>query len=104
MTHQLSSNKKLRKILREIQVDTLPESTPHKHPVVLLVCKYLDVFAESNTDVATTSLMFHEIDMADTRSFRQPVHRLPYGEVCEAVVKEIEQLTNAGIERPSTSF
>ena len=67
------------------------------------MCKYLDVFAESDSDVGTTSLAFHEIDAADTRPLRQPVRRLPYGEVREAVVKEIEKLTNAGIARPSTS-
>ena len=31
------------------------------------------------------------------------MRRLPYGEVRESVVKEIEKLTNAGIARPSTS-
>ena len=31
------------------------------------------------------------------------MRRLPYGEVREAVAKESEKLTNAGIARPSTS-
>ena len=103
MTPQLSRNDKLRKVLRELQIDTLPDSTPHKRFLVSLVRKYLDVFAESDADVGITSLSFHEIDTADMRPLRQPVRRLPYGEVREAVVKEIEKLTNAGIARPSTS-
>ena len=100
---QLSRDEKLRKVLRELQFDALPDSTPHKRPLVSLVCKYLDIFAESDADVGTTSLAFHEIDTNDTRPLREPVRRLPYGEVREAVAKEIEKLTNAGIARPSTS-
>ena len=53
--------------------------------------------------MGTTILTFHEIDTADTHPLRQPVRLLPYGEVREAVVKEIEKLTNAGIARPSSS-
>ena len=53
--------------------------------------------------MGTTSLAVHEIDTLVTRPLRQPVRRLPYGEVREAVAKEIENLTNAGIARPSTS-
>ena len=103
MNPQFSRNKKLRKVLRELQVDELPDLTPHKRPLVSLVCKYLDIFAESDADVGTTSLAFNESDTPDTRPLRQPVRRLQYGEVREAVAKEIEKLTNAGIARPSTS-
>ena len=46
-TPQLSRNKKLCKVVRELQVDALPESTPHKRPLVSLVCKYLDIFSEA---------------------------------------------------------
>ena len=67
------------------------------------MCNYIDVFAENDADVGTTSLIFQEIDTADTRLLRQPVRRLPYGEVREAVVNEIEKLTNAGIAQSSTS-
>ena len=99
---QLSRNEKLHKVLRELHVDALPDSTPHKRPLTSLVCKYINVVAESDSDVGTTNLTFHEIDTADTRPVRQPVHRLPYGEVREAVANEIEKLTNAGIARPFT--
>ena len=70
--------------------------------LVSLVCKYIDVIAESDSDVGTTSLAFHEIDTADTRPLCQPARRLPNGEVRQAVVDKIEKLTNAGIARPST--
>ena len=67
---QLSRNEKLRKVLRELQVDVLPDSTPSKRLLVSLVCKYLDIFAESDVDVDSTSLAFHEIDTPDTRPLR----------------------------------
>ena len=63
---QLSRNEKLRKVLRELHVDALPDSTPHKRPLTSLVCKYIDVFAEDDSDVGTTNITFHKIDTADT--------------------------------------
>ena len=72
---QLSRNEKLRKVLRELNIDALPDSTPHKRPLISLVCKYIDVFAKSDSDVGTTNLTFHEIDTADTRPLRQPVRQ-----------------------------
>ena len=66
-------------MLRILHVDALPDSTFHKRPLISLVCKYIDVFAESDLDVGTTNLTFHEIDTADTRPLRQSVRRLPYG-------------------------
>ena len=70
----------------------------HKRSLILFVCKYIDLLAECDSDVGTTSLAFHEIDTADTRPLRQP-----HGELRQAVVNEIEKLTNAGIACPSTS-
>ena len=100
---QLTRNEKLRKVLHELHIDSLPDSTPHKRPLISLVCKYIDVFAENDADIGMTNLTFYEIDTADTRPLRQSVRRLLYGEVREAVVNEIEKLKNAGIARPSTS-
>ena len=87
---QLTRIHNLRKVLHELHFDSPPDSTPHKRPLISLVCKYIDVLAENDTDVGTTSLTFHEIDMADTRPLRQPVCRLPYSEVRKAVANEIE--------------
>ena len=50
----------------------------------------------------TTGLRFTR-STRQTRPLKQPVSRLPYGEVREAVVNMIKKLTNAGIARPSTS-
>ena len=45
MNSQLSRNDKLWKVLRELQIDTLTDSIPHKRPLVSIVCKYIDIFA-----------------------------------------------------------
>ena len=68
-----------------------------------MVSKYLDVFAESDADVGTTNLTFHEMDTGDIRPLRQPVRRIPYGEIRTPVESEIEKLVGAQIARPSTS-
>ena len=73
----------------------LADSVLHKRSLVSLVSEYLDVFATSDSDVGTTSLTFHERDTGDTRPLRQPVRRLPYGEIQRTVEAEIEKLTEA---------
>ena len=98
-----SRTKKLKKVLHELKNDMLADSVPHKRPLVSFVSEYSDVFAESNFDVGTTSLTFHEIDTGDTLPHRQPVRRLPVGEIQRAVEAEIEKLTETEIARPSTS-
>ena len=50
------------------------------------MAKYLDIFAECDSDVGTTNLTFHEIDTGDVPPLRQPVRRLPYAEIRAAVV------------------
>lgn len=47
--------------------------------------------------------MIHEIYTPETRWLCQLVRRLVYGDLREAVVNEIEKLTNTGIARPSNS-
>ena len=100
---RLPRDAKLRKIVSELKIDSLPDSTPHKSQLLALISKYLDIFAESDSDVGVTDLAFHEIDTGDVRPLRQPVRRLPYGEMRAAVEHEIDKLVNADIARASTS-
>ena len=90
ITPRLSRNDKLRKVLHIFRVDSLPDSTANKRPLISLVYKYIDMFAENDSHVKTTSLAFHEIDTADTHPLRQPARHLPNGEVRQAVVNEIK--------------
>ena len=103
-SQRLSREEKLRRVLHELKIDVLPENTPHKQQLLLIVSKYLDVFAESDADVGTTNLTFHQIDTGDIRLLRQPVRRIPYGKMRTAVESKIEKLVGAEIARPSTSM
>ena len=100
---RLPRDAKLRKIVSELKIDSLPDSAPHKSQLLALTSKYLDIFAESESDVGVTDLTFHEIDTGDVRPLRQPVRRLPYGEMRAAVEHEVDKLVNADIARASTS-
>ena len=77
-------------MLHELQIDGLPVATAHKQPLISLVTKFIDTFAENDADVGTTSLTFHEIDTADIRPLRQPVRRFPYGDIRAAVESEVD--------------
>ena len=100
---RLSREEKFRKVVKELRIESLPESAPHKKQLLEMIDKFLDAFAESDADVGTTELAFHEIDTGDVRPLRQPVRRIPYGEMRKAVESEIEKLVSAKIARPSTS-
>ena len=100
---RLSRDAKLRKVISELNIDALPDSAPHKSQLLALTARYLDIFAESESDVGVTDLAFHEIDTGEVRPLRQPVRRLPYGEMRAAVEHEVEKLVNADVARASTS-
>ena len=82
----LPHKSKLRNVLHELKIDSLSKTAPHKQQLLSLVAKYLDIFAECDSDVGTTNLTFYEIDTADVRPLRQPVRRSTYGEIRAAVV------------------
>ena len=77
-------------MLHELKIDSLLDTAPHKQQLLSRVAKYLDIFAECDSDVGTTNLTFHEIETGDVRLFRQPVSRLPYGEMRSAVEFEVD--------------
>ena len=67
------------------------------------MAKYLDIFAECDSDVGTTNLTFYEIDTNHVRPLCQPVRRVPYGEMLTAVEFKVDKLVSADIARVSTS-
>ena len=42
---RLSREEKLRMVLHELQIDGLPDATPHKQTQIFLVAKFIDTFA-----------------------------------------------------------
>ena len=78
-------------MLHELKIDSLLDTASHKQQLLSLVAKYLDIFAECDSDVGTTNLTFHEIETGDVRPLCQPVRRLPYGEMRDAVEFEVDK-------------
>ena len=79
------SHKTSLKVMIELQIDNLPVLTLHKQPLICLIVKYIDTYAENDSDDGITSLTFYEIDTADIRPLSQLIRRLPYGEIRAAV-------------------
>ena len=48
---RLSHEEKFRKVVKELRIESLPESQPHKKQLLEMIEKYLGAFAESDTDV-----------------------------------------------------
>lgn len=59
--YRLSRQIKLNNILHELQIDTLPNATPHKQPVIFLVTTIIDIFAENDANLGTTSFTFKKL-------------------------------------------
>ena len=68
-----------------------------------MVDELIDVFAERDTDVGSTTVVFHEIYTGASRPLRQPARSIPYGEQRNTVESEIEKLLTNGVARDSTS-
>ena len=100
---RLPYESKLRKVLHELKINSLSDTAPQKQQLLSLVAKYLDIFAECDSDVGTTNQTFYKIDTGDVRPLRQPVRRLPYGEIRAGVKSEIDKLVFADIPRASKS-
>ena len=90
-------------MLHELKIDSLSDTAPHKQQLLSLVAKYLDIFAECDSDIGTTNLTFHKIDTGDVRPLSHPVRRLPNGKISAAVESEIDKLVSADIASASTS-
>ena len=45
-----------------------------------MIDEFIDVFAECDSDVGLTNVVFHEIDTGVSRLLRQPARRIPYGD------------------------
>ena len=90
-------------MLHELKIDLLPDTVPHKKQLLSLVAKYLDIFAECDSNVGTTNLTLHEIDTGDVRPHHQPVRRVPSGKMRAAVKFEIDKLVSADSARVDIS-
>jgi hypothetical protein len=73
------------KVVSELKLDEVQQPSVYKSAMLSLIEKYIDIFAKSDSDVCTTSVVFYEIDTADCRQLRQPACRIMYGDMQKAV-------------------
>ena len=69
---------------------------------LLLLKEYSDAFATSGFDLGRTNLAYHHIDTGDNPPVKQKPRRLPQAQH-EEMERQVRQLADAGIIRPSTS-
>ena len=68
----------------------------------LLLKEYSDVFATSGMDLGRTNLAYHHIDTGNNPPVKQKPRRLPQAQH-EEMERQVRQLADAGIIRPSSS-
>ena len=93
---------KIRKVLIDLNFDATKLDAPTKLVLHEMIDEFIDVFAECDSDVGLTNVVFHEIDTGASRPLRHPARRIPYGEQRNAVESEIGKLLENGVARPST--
>ena len=79
-------------MLNDLNFDSIKLDAPTKLKLREMIDKFIDVFAECDSDVGLTNVVIHEIDTGFFRPLRQPARRIPYGEQRNAVESEIQKL------------
>ena len=88
----LLRDKKIRKVLADHHFDAIKLDSSTKMKSNEMIDDFIDVFAECDSDVGSTNVVFHEIDTGGSQPLRQPARRISYGEQKNAVKSEIETL------------
>ena len=68
----------------------------------VLLCEHADIFAKTKTDLGCTDWVKHHIDTGDEKPFKNRAYRLPQMKY-EEMKKQVLQMADKGIIRPSTS-
>ena len=75
-----SRDQKLKKVLLDLKFEAIKLDAPLKLKLRALIKEQLKPFAECDSDVSTTDIVFHEFDTGDSRPLRLPARRVPYGD------------------------
>ena len=67
----------IRKVLADLNFDVIKLDAPTKLKLREMIDEFIDVFAECESAVGSTNVVFHEIDTGGSRPIRQPSHRIP---------------------------
>ena len=95
--HHLPRSEKIRQVLGDLHFDAIKLDAPTKIKLRELIDEFIDVFAECDSDVGSTNVVFHEIDTDVSRPLRQPAPRILYCEQRDAVEVEIESYSRTAL-------
>lgn len=88
-------------ILDKVSIsDSLTDS--EKQECQGLIAEYQDIFSTSSIDIGSTDKVHHHIELTDPTPFKQKYRRIPPAMI-EEVRQQIQELSAAGIIRPSHS-
>jgi hypothetical protein len=69
--------------------------------VKALLQSYSNLFAKDNSELGSTYVVEHEINVGIARSIKEPLRRLPF-HATETVDKHVEEMLRDGIIEPSS--
>lgn len=73
-----------------------------KDDAIKLISEFPDVFAIDRSEMGRTSMIYHEIPLLSDKPVQANYRRVPF-HLREDCIREIQELLDAGIIRPSTS-
>ena len=100
---QAQRENRVQEIISEVCEDLSEFSTENRAQLEHIIEKYAHVFAKDDMDIGITTRILHEIDTGENRPIRQHPRRIPYGEAREEATKQVKELSEAGLIRPSNS-
>ena len=77
--HHLPRDEKIWKVFVDLQFDAIKLDTPTKVKMLEMIDDFIEVFAECDSDVGVTNVVFYKIKTGDSRPIRQPARFLRYG-------------------------
>jgi hypothetical protein len=70
--------------------------------VQTLLQSYCNLFAKDNSELGSTDVVEHKINVGNARPIKEPLRRLPF-HVTETVDKHVEEMLRDGIIEPSSN-
>ena len=99
----LARNEKLNAQLEDLLGRCSNDLSEQQRGVVEKLLKsYSHLFAKDNSDLGSTNVVEHEINVGNARPIKEPLRRLPF-HATETVDKHVEEMLRDGIIEPSSS-
>ncbi|XP_065923756.1 uncharacterized protein [Magallana gigas] len=97
--HNTKLDEKLEELLRRCSADLTDDQ---RLLVRKFLCQYTHAFALTDSDLGTTSIVEHEIDVGGAHPIKEPLRRVPF-HAAEEMNKHVEGMLQDGVIEPSSS-